>query len=92
MWPFIAVFSNIYVFGQNCEKNSIIKQFQTFFMYLSPLFVYPPTHTGPKLMLGSRGKSVEVFSFNAGTQYLGKAQNVKIICIQLNRIPAQNIQ
>ena len=35
------------------------------------------------------GSSFEVFILSAGTQFLGKAQNMKIICLQFNRFPAQ---
>ena len=34
---------------------------------------------GPTLVPGSRGNRFEVFSLNAGTQFLGKAQHVKVI-------------
>ena len=33
--------------------------------------------------------SFEMFSLNAGSQFLGKAKNMKIICLQLNNIHAK---
>ena len=57
-----------------------------------PPFCVSPAHIGPTLVPGSRGTSFDVFSFNAGTQFLGKAQNMKKICLQFNRIAAQIIQ
>ena len=43
-----------------------------------PPFCGSPTHTGPKLVPGSRGTSFEVFSLNAGTQLLGKHKTGKL--------------
>ena len=51
-----------------------------------------PTYTGPKLVPGSRESSVAVLSLNAGTKFLGKTQNGKVICVQFNNISAKFIQ
>ena len=64
--------------------------FKSFYVSVSHFFV-SPTHTGSKLVPGSRGNRFEVFSLNAAPGFLEK-NNTKIICLHLKRISVQIIQ
>ena len=61
--------------------------FKSFYVSMSHFFV-SPTHTGSKLVPGSRGNRFEVFSLNAAPGFLEK-NNTKIICLHLKRISAK---
>ena len=90
---FIACLSNIHVSGQK-HRNNISMNKTVFWLFLCNC---PPflglLHTY-RTQIGARRQwnQFEVFSLNAGIQFLGKAQYVKIICLQLKGIPAQIIQ
>ena len=79
-WCFYCRFKQyIYVSGQKPKKKYISMTKKTVFCYchvtVCPLYV-SSIHTGQKLVPGRRGTSFEMFSLNAGTQFLGKAKKL----------------